>query len=153
MLSSAGSRAHGVTNDQNTEGLGRCCRCRLTLPPEAEEQACETAETQGKESSTGVIYIIPYALGYPNANCIGCCRATSPAYWRLVKRTFPDVFADRAKQSRELGARLVRVEGKRLFLDELTDENEAKGGQMMMDFECNVFCEEPARPAAIAAGA
>ena len=25
-----------------------------------------------------------YAMGFPNANCIPCCKATSPAYWALV---------------------------------------------------------------------
>jgi peroxiredoxin len=52
-----------------------------------------------------------YRLGYPNANCVGCVKATSPTYWNLVRTTFPEVFEERAKQSRELGVRLVRVNG------------------------------------------
>jgi hypothetical protein len=82
-----------------------------------------------------------YKLGYPNANCIGCVKATSPTYWNHVRKMHPDVFAERAKQSRDIGARLVRVKGERIFLDEL--DQKAKGRPMKnMDFECGIFCEE-----------
>lgn len=80
-------------------------------------------------------------MGYPNANCIGCVKATSPTYWNHVRRKHPAIFRERAEQSRELGARLVRVKKQRLFLDEL--DPEAKGRPMKnMDFECGIFCEE-----------
>lgn len=82
-----------------------------------------------------------YAEGYPNANCIGCVKATSPTYWNLVRRTRPQVFDDRAKQSRELGARLVRHKGQRIFLDELPAD--AKGRPLTtMNIDCGLFCEE-----------
>lgn len=82
-----------------------------------------------------------YYLGYPNANCIGCVKATSPTYWNHVRKVHPDVFWARAEQSRRIGARLVRVKGERIFLDEL-DPN-AEGRPMKnMDFECGLFCEE-----------
>lgn len=82
-----------------------------------------------------------YHLGYPNANCIGCVKATSPTYWNHVRTMHPDVFEHRAKQSREIGAKLTRVKGQRIFLDEL--DPDAKGRPMKdMDFECGIFCEE-----------
>lgn len=82
-----------------------------------------------------------YAEGYPNANCIGCVKATSPTYWNLVRRTRPQIFADRAEQSRRLGARLVRWQGKRIFLDELPET--ATGRSLKtMNVECGNFCEE-----------
>ena len=82
-----------------------------------------------------------YLRGYPNANCIGCVKATSPTYWNHVRRQDPDVFKQRAEQSRDIGARLVRYKGKRIFLDELPED--AKGRSMKgMDFECGIFCEE-----------
>jgi hypothetical protein len=82
-----------------------------------------------------------YRQGYPNANCIGCVKATSPTYWNLVRREHPEVFAARAAQSREIGARLVRVRNKRVFLDELTEQD--KGRPIKgMDFDCGIFCEE-----------
>lgn len=82
-----------------------------------------------------------YHMGYPNANCVGCVKATSPTYWNHVRAVHPEVFKRRAEQSRELGARLVRVKGERLFLDELSPD--AKGRPMKgMDIECGIFCEE-----------
>lgn len=82
-----------------------------------------------------------YRLGYPNANCIGCVRATSPTYWNKVRETHPEVFADRAEQSRRLGTRLVRVKGERIFLDEL--DPEARGRPLKtLTLECGAFCEE-----------
>jgi hypothetical protein len=86
-----------------------------------------------------------YAEGYPNANCIGCVKATSPTYWNLVRETRPQVFADRAEQSRRLGARLVRHRGKRIFLDELPTD--ASGRPLKtMNVECGIFCEEKVFP-------
>lgn len=83
-----------------------------------------------------------YHLGYPNANCIGCVKATSPTYWNHVRLVHPDVFAERAEQSRRLGVRLVRHKGERVFLDELPAD--AVGQPMKtMQIECGIFCEEP----------
>ena len=82
-----------------------------------------------------------YAAGYPNANCIGCVKATSPTYWNHVRRTHPEVFDARAALSRELGARLARHQGARVFLDELPPD--ATGAPMKtLDFDCGIFCEE-----------
>ena len=60
-----------------------------------------------------------YLLGYRNNNCLGCVKATSATYWNMIRRDFPDVFNLRAGQSREYGTRLTRVQGVRVFLDEL----------------------------------
>lgn len=80
-----------------------------------------------------------YKLGYPNANCIGCVKATSPTYWNHVRQQHPEVFQRRAEQSRRLGARLVRVKGQRYFLDELHPDTQGRP-MKDMDFECGVFC-------------
>lgn len=85
-----------------------------------------------------------YRMGYPNANCIGCVKATSPTYWNHVRKQHPGVFNARAEQSRRLGVRLARVKGERIFLDELPPD--AVGRPMKnMDFECGIFCMEDAR--------
>jgi len=60
-----------------------------------------------------------YAMGFPNANCIPCVKATSPAYWSLVRARFPAEFDRMAKLSRELGVRLTRIKGVRIFIDEI----------------------------------
>lgn len=82
-----------------------------------------------------------YSHGFPNANCKGCVKATSPTYWNLVRKVYPDVFDERAEQSRRLGARLVRHNNKRIFLDELPEG--AVGRPLKsMSIECGIFCEE-----------
>lgn len=60
-----------------------------------------------------------YDLGFPNGNCIGCVKATSPNYWALVRHHFPEVFARRADQSRRFGSRLTRINDERIFIDEI----------------------------------
>ena len=80
-----------------------------------------------------------YKLGYPNANCIGCVKSTSPTYWNHVRKVHPIVFEERAAQSKEIGTRLVKVKGERIFLDEL--DPETKGRKLKdMDFECGIVC-------------
>lgn len=92
-------------------------------------------------SVEGIAPPIVYSMGLPNANCLGCVKATSPTYWNLIRKLFPDVFEERAKQSRAIGARLVRVKNVRIFLDEL--DPEAVGNKLTSyDVECGTFCEE-----------
>lgn len=80
-----------------------------------------------------------YKMGYPNANCIGCVKASSPTYWNLVRKQHPEVFKQRAELSREIGAKLTRVKGKRIFLDEL--DPKVKGRPLKdIHFECGIFC-------------
>jgi hypothetical protein len=92
-------------------------------------------------STAGLSLPAVYRRGYPNANCIGCVKATSPTYWNHVRKNDPDVFAQRAEQSRRLGVRLARYKGNRVFLDELPAD--AQGNAMKtMNIECGIFCEE-----------
>jgi hypothetical protein len=79
-----------------------------------------------------------YNLGFPNANCIGCVKSQSPTYWNLVREKFPDVFNERAEQTRRIGARLVKRNGKRIFLDELLPTD--IGGKIK-SWECGIFCD------------
>lgn len=91
--------------------------------------------------SAGIKPPVSYELGYPNANCIGCVKATSPTYWNHVRKVHPEVFEARARQSRRIGAKLVRYKGERIYLDELPEN--AKGRSMKtMIIDCGIFCEE-----------
>jgi hypothetical protein len=65
---------------------------------------------------------LTYAMGFTNANCLPCGKATSPDYWALVRKEFPAKFSRMAKLSRKLGARLCRIEGERRFIDEIPDD-------------------------------
>lgn len=92
-------------------------------------------------AKAGIELPVIYKHGFPNANCIGCVKATSPTYWNLVRSEFPEIFEQRAKQSEELGAKLVRVKNERILLKDLSPD--AKGRPLKnYDFECGIFCEE-----------
>lgn len=87
-----------------------------------------------------------YLRGYPNANCIGCVKATSPTYWNHVRKVDPEVFAERARQSREYGAKpfgLVRYKGRRIHLDDLPPDAVGRPMKTLQKVECGLFCEEP----------
>ena len=49
-----------------------------------------------------------YALGYPNANCIGCVKAASPTYWNLVRKTHPEVFEERAEDEQRIRGKVEK---------------------------------------------
>ncbi len=83
-----------------------------------------------------------YALGYPNANCRGCVKATSPTYWNLVREVDPEAFASRATQSRRLGVKLARHKGQRVFLDELPAGAVGRSLKSLTMPDCGSFCEE-----------
>jgi hypothetical protein len=65
-----------------------------------------------------------YAMGFPCANCLktGCSKASSPDYWSLFRYHFPDRFSETAARSRQLGARLTRINDVRMFIDEIPDD-------------------------------
>jgi hypothetical protein len=69
--------------------------------------------------NAGIALPSMYALGFHNNNCIPCVKATSPAYWALVRKSFPAEFARMAKLSRELNVRLCRIAGEREFIDKI----------------------------------
>lgn len=83
-----------------------------------------------------------YAMGFPNANCIGCVKAASPHYWALVRQEFPEVFKRRAEQSKRFGSKLTRIPGKgdeRFSLDDLPDDIEiGKVDAPRCDFLCQI---------------
>lgn len=65
---------------------------------------------------------VTYAQGFPNANCLPCVKAKSPAYWALVRKHYPEKFDRAAKLAREIGARLTEIKGERRFIDEIPED-------------------------------
>ena len=131
----------GFTADERTRHERFVAAERSNVIPILIDERITKANCYEILQSAGITLPRIYSLGYPNANCIGCVKATSATYWSHVKSVHPDVFASRAEQSRRIGARLVRHRGKRMFLDELPDG--AIGKPMKsMDIECGLFCEE-----------
>lgn len=93
-------------------------------------------------NDAGISLPLMYLLKYPNANCPGCVKATSPTYWNHVRINHPDVFKDRCEQSRRIGVKLVRYKGKRIFLDELPEGAKGNKLQFFKMPDCGIFCEE-----------
>ena len=91
----------------------------LTVVTPLIERGITKAACLAMVQDAGIDPPLTYALGFPNANCLPCCKATSPAYWALVREHFPKEFDRMAALSRELGARLARVNGERVFIDEI----------------------------------
>ena len=84
-----------------------------------------------------------YAFGFHNANCIPCCKATSPAYWALVRMYYPDEFERMAKLSRNLGVKLTRIKGERKFIDEIPlDHSMTDPIAPECDFLCQIAEDE-----------
>jgi len=80
-----------------------------------------------------------YALGFQNNNCIPCVKATSPAYWALVRKHFPEKFGRMARLARELDVRLCRIGDERAFIDEIPlDQATTNPIQPSCDFLCHL---------------
>lgn len=93
--------------------------------------------------NAGIKPPLTYALGFPNANCLPCVKATSPAYWALVRKEFPAEFNRMAALSRKLGVRLARVKGYRVFIDEIPlDHPTTKPLAPDCDFLCSLAEQE-----------
>ena len=91
-------------------------------------------DAHGMAERLGLKRPIMYDLGYQNNNCIGCVKG-GMGYWNKIRKDFPDVFARRAKQEREIGHSCIRG----VFLDELDPERGNMQNEVME--ECGIFCE------------
>jgi len=80
------------------------------------------SDTHGYLADCGIKRPIVYDLGMPNGNCLCCVKATSPNYWAHQRLHFPEVFARRAAQCRRYGVKLTRINGVRIFIDEIPDD-------------------------------
>lgn len=90
-------------------------------------------------SIAGIALPEMYALGFDHNNCLGCVKSASAGYWNRTRRNFPEVFERRARQSRAIGARLVKVKGERVFLDMLPPEADAPDDAI----DCGPVCQIP----------
>lgn len=80
--------------------------------------------------------------GFDNNNCPGCVKASSPWYWSMIRKYFPDVFKRRCEQSRAINCRLVQLNGERIFLDELPDKV-FKKNKKNENLSCGPECGAP----------
>lgn len=61
-------------------------------------------------NNAGIELPAMYKLGFKNNNCVGCVKASSPSYWRLVERHFPEQFAEINEIERELGRAVNKID-------------------------------------------
>lgn len=101
----------------------------------------------GMVQRAGIALPPMYALGFQNNNCLPCVKATSPAYWALVRQHFPEKFERMAKLSRELDVRLCRLGDDRAFIDEIPADQETTDPLVpSCDFLCHI-AEQDMEPA------
>jgi len=132
----------GFTADEKTRHDNFVLTERPNLLPTLIEAGLTKQDCFQLLTDAGIELPLMYRLGYPNANCIGCVKATSPTYWNHVRKVHPEVFADRAEQSRRLGCTLARHKGKRVYLDELPPDAVGRPMKSLRMPECTIFCEE-----------
>lgn len=86
------------------------------------ERSLTKADCHAVLDKHGIAPHAMYALGYRNANCLGCVKG-GIGYWNKVRVDFPDVFDRMAQLERELDVAILKDRRggvrKRLFLDEL----------------------------------
>lgn len=96
-------------------------------------------ENLNKEDCHGILYRLGikrpamYDMGYQNNNCIGCVKG-GMGYWNKIRKDFPEVFAERARLERVIGASCI----KEIYLDEL-EPNRGIMENEIMD-ECGIMC-------------
>lgn len=136
----------GYTADSNDVRRAEALRenwPNLTIETPLIERGLTKAACLAMIQSAGIQPPRVYAMGFPNANCIPCVKATSPDYWALVRQEFPAGFERMAKLSRGLGARLTRINNERIFIDEIpADQPTTQAIAPECDFLCGLAEQE-----------
>lgn len=81
-----------------------------------------------------------YRLGFRNNNCLGCVKG-GMGYWNHVRKVFPEVFARRAAQQRDLGPGAAfwrEADGTPIMLDELDATRGDHNAEPEID--CSIMC-------------
>lgn len=115
----------GYTADQRDVARAKQLRDsypELTIWTPLIDAGITKAATLAMVESAGIVLPTPYLLGFHNNNCKTCVKATSPDYWSLVRKSYPDDFARMVELSRRLGVRLARINDERIFIDEIPDD-------------------------------
>ncbi|MGB4239497.1 MAG: phosphoadenosine phosphosulfate reductase [Candidatus Hydrothermia bacterium] len=98
------------------------------------ERGLSKEDCHGLCSSLGIKRPKMYDMGYRNNNCIGCVKG-GMGYWNKIRKDFPEVFAERARLEREIGASCING----VYLDELEPDRGKIEDEIME--ECSIFCQ------------
>lgn len=111
----------------------------LTIKTPLIERGLDKSACLAVIQDAGIALPPMYALGFHCNNCIPCVKATSPAYWALVRQHFPSEFDRMSELSRRLDVRLARLAGERIFIDEIpADHPTTDPIQPACDFICHI---------------
>jgi len=102
------------------------------------EAGLSKADCHALVRAQGIELPAMYRLGFDNNNCIGCPKGGA-GYWNMIRRHFPAQFERMSELSRRLGARLVKQDGERIFLDELRPTTGRQKDDVEM--ECSPLCD------------
>lgn len=102
------------------------------------ESRLRKADCHSIVRAAGIELPMMYRLGFDNNNCIGCPKGGA-GYWNRIRKHFPEQFDRMAKLSRELGARIVKQDGERIFLDQLRTTTGRQKDELVID--CSEFCD------------
>jgi hypothetical protein len=80
-----------------------------------------------------------YDFGFPNGNCPGCPKSSSPGYWSAVRLHFPERFATRVDQDQRFGRNKLELNGERVCLDQLPADFPPRPADIAScDFLCHI---------------
>lgn len=106
------------------------------------ERGLYKEDCHGMARQLGIKRPAMYDLGYRNNNCIGCVKG-GMGYWNKIREDFPAVFAERARQEREVGhsclKQVIDNVTVPLYLDEL-EPGRGKIDDEVME-ECSIYCQ------------
>ncbi len=113
----------------------------LSLEFPLREAKLRKADCHALVRAAGIELPAMYLLGFDNNNCIGCPKGGA-GYWNMIRKHFPAQCDRMAKLSRELGTRLIKQDGERVFLDELRPTTGKQKDELVID--CSPFCDTAA---------
>ena len=79
-----------------------------------------------------------YKLGYQNNNCVGCVKG-GLGYWNKIRVDFPNEFKRMAALEKQLGVKILKSKGERIYLDDLPPN--AGDYPKEQAIECGIFCQ------------
>ena len=136
----------GYTADSNDMRRATAFRANypdVTMEAPLIERGINKAAAMALVERAGIKLPRVYAMGFSNANCIPCVKATSPDYWALVRKEFPMQFQRAATLSREIGCRLARLNDERVFIDQIpADQPTTNPIAPACDFLCHIAGSE-----------
>ncbi len=117
----------------------RCERLCLAMPQQEHvfplvQEKKSKREAHEILNASGVKRPVPYDLGFHNNNCRVCVKG-GKGYMNLCRVVYPELFAERAKLERAVGASCING----VYLDELDPQAGRNEGPICDD--CGIMCE------------